>query len=66
MAFVECFRASGFAARLLRAPQLEDALAELVAAQEAATVAQLMAEMDGFVDARTAEYFMRESGCLPP
>ena len=37
------------------------ALAELAASQEAATAAHLMAEMEGFVDPGTAEYFMRES-----
>ena len=47
-------------------PRIIQALAELVAAQEAATPAKLMAEMAGYVDAGTADYLMRDSGALPP
>lgn len=64
-AFVECFRGHGLSARLLGAANHDDALAELVAAQEAATPAGLMAAMAGYVDAGTAEYLMRDSGAQP-
>jgi hypothetical protein len=46
-------------------PLTIEALAELVAAQEAATPAGLMAAMAGYVDAGTAEYLMRDSGAQP-
>ena len=46
-------------------PLTTQALAELVAAQEAATPAGLMAAMAGFVDPGTADYLMRDSGARP-
>lgn len=46
-------------------PLIIQALAELVAAQEAATPAGLMAAMAGYVDAGTADYLMRDSGAQP-
>ena len=64
--FVECFRTNSLAARLLQATQFEDALTELVAAQEAATAADLMSAMAGFVDPSTAEYLMTASGAQRP
>ena len=46
-------------------PLTTQAFAELVAAQEAATPAGLMAAMAGFVDPGTADYLMRDSGARP-
>jgi len=63
--FVECFRAHGLGARLLQALEFDDALAELIVAQESATATTLMAAMDAFVDPGTAEYFMQGSGAQP-
>ena len=61
VAFVECFRAHGLGARLLRALPFDEALAELAACQETATAPALMAAMTDFVDPGTAEDFMRAS-----
>ena len=64
VAFVERFRRHGLGERLLHKLPIDEALAELVAAQETATAASLMEAMAGDVDPRTAEYFMRASGAL--
>lgn len=63
--FVECFR--GAADRpipLFEGGDKAGELAWLAQAQEEATAAQLMREMDGWVDASTADYFMQDSGAL--
>lgn len=65
VAFVECFRSHDLGARLLGARSFDEALAELAAAQEVATASALMVAMADFVDPRTAEYFMRNSGAQP-
>lgn len=63
VAFVECFRRGPGGARLLDPGADVDAELEALArAQETATAADLMAEMKGFVDERTASYFMADSG----
>lgn len=65
VSFVEAFRGGGdgLAPRVLSAGvPLDTALSELRAAQEAATPAELMAAMEGFVDPRTARVLMRDSG----
>ena len=62
VAFVERFRRHGLGERLLHRLPIDEALAELVAAQEAATAPALMEAMAGLVDPSTAEYFMRGSG----
>ena len=45
--------------------ELNEALQLLASEQERATPAELMAAMTGYVDSRTAELFMRDSGALP-
>ena len=54
------------AARFLEASSVDDALRTIAVEQEAATPADLMKEMAGFVDERNAEYFMRDSGAIAP
>jgi hypothetical protein len=63
-AFVECFRSDGGAAALLDADDFEGALRRLQAEQEGATADDLMREMEGFVDGRTAAIFMEDAGVL--
>ena len=69
VSFVETFRGGGDGlARRVLAPEvpLATALAELRAAQEAATAADLMAAMHGHVDPHTAHILMRDSGAQAP
>ena len=64
-AFVECFRSDGGAAALLDAvDDFEGALRRLQAEQEGATADDLMRDMEGFVDERTAAIFMEDAGVL--
>ena len=67
VAFVECFREGTSAQRLLDASNedLDAIVATLADEQATATAEALMREMDGFVDPRTADTFMRDSGALP-
>jgi len=67
VAFVECFRGGTSAQRLLDASNedLDAIVATLADEQATATAEALMREMDGFVDPRTADTFMRDSGALP-
>lgn len=69
VSFVEAFRGGGdgLAQRVLaQEVPLATALAELRAAQEAATAADLMAAMDGHVDPQTASVLMCDSGAQAP
>ena len=66
VAFVERFRSDSGGERLLGATSIDDALDALIFEQERATATELMSEMQGFVDPRTAEFFMRDSGAMPP
>ena len=66
---MEAFRGGGdgLAQRVLaQEVPLATALAELRAAQEAATAADLMAAMDGHVDPQTASVLMCDSGAQAP
>ena len=64
VAFVECFRNSGYGERVLNAASIDDALNTIITQQEEATADTLMDEMQGFVDQRTATCFMGNSGAM--
>lgn len=63
-AFVECFRNDRRRRRACWIEELgfDETMRELTTRQETATPALLMAEMTGYVDPSTANFFMRDSG----